>query len=109
MSTQIEDLYEKFEVLQARMDFLENSKSSVPSPAGHELETVTRITREAFGADPVFRLEQYIECEGSYVVVEVPAMGTDEEIDTKSDQWHREIARQITPTSSYCLSLLFGP
>jgi hypothetical protein len=105
MSTQIDELFLEFEVLRARVEHIEKFRPGDATPAPPELSIVQGISREVFGVHPVFKLEQELEGEGSYVVVELPVSGTPEEIHQKSKAWHKKIAEYRPRLSSYALSL----
>jgi len=105
MSTQIDDLRMEFELLRTRVEHIAQSKSADVSPVPQELPVVQQISREVFGVNPIFKLEQEMECEGSYIVVEVPVSGTPEENHQKSIAWHKQIAAYRPRLSSYALSM----
>jgi hypothetical protein len=108
MSTQIDDLRMEFELLRTRVENIAQSRSVDLTPAPQELPIVQQISREIFGVNPIFKLEQELECEGSYIVVELPAIGTEEEIHQRSREWHRRIAEHRPHLSSYALSLRYN-
>jgi hypothetical protein len=107
MATQIDEIKFELENLRVRVEQMEHTTSCNGSSAAEELESIERFTRELFGSSPTFKLVRCPENGDAYVVVEVPATGSREEMRILSQKWHRFLVDRMPPTSSYSLSIQF--
>jgi hypothetical protein len=107
MSTQIDEIKFDLENLRVRVEQMEQPPAPASPSAADELKRIEQVTQEIFGASPTFKLVRCPENSDAYIVVEVPATGTREEMRLLSQQWHHFLVDEMPPTSSYSLSVRF--
>ena len=109
MSTQIDAIKFELENLRVRVEQMEHAPNKPASSATEELDILEQFTQKLFGTSPTFKLVRCPENGDAYVVVEIPASGSRDEMRLLSQQWHHFLVENMPPTSSYSLSIKFKP
>jgi hypothetical protein len=95
------------ESLSARVAALEQTPANDSSDAISELAAVADLTNRVFGISPAIKPTVDPESGSPYIVVQVRAVGTDEEILERARTWHRVFADEFATATRYSLSVLF--
>jgi hypothetical protein len=91
--------------MSSRIASPEERESHACDPAA-ELSSIAEMTRSVFGATPVIVPTADPESDADYLVVQVPAVGSDDEIAESVRTWHKRLA-DFTTEAVYCLSVVF--